>query len=250
MEAALQFIATTALNLQAIAMPPGTPPVVICLPPPTITMDRREEGTATIKVADAEGNVVYEELIHGCVDFCVEMQKHAQYVTSVTPHILKTRGDDLPPHAREILTNEVVLESCMPVLWGNTMCVVAQRSTAACTLNEAVFKATSIICCCGHAEIRIRAAPVKEWKMPEWTAEELEGDVQSKKPVKPQKKNKHSAAQRQARVCQRWVRLLRGKRHTIAQAFNSVCCRTEHSFAQRFLQMRCVQAETSAVYKR
>ena len=254
MEAALQFMATTALDIQAISMPPGTPPVVVCLPPPTITMDRQEEGTATISVTDAQGTMIYEELIHGTVSFSVEMQKNSHYCTSVCPHIVKTRGDKLLHHAQEILTNDIVLESCMPVLWGNHISVVAMRNTSTTTLNEAVFKATSIICCCGHAELRVRSAPTVEWKMPEWSAEELEGGVEvggkAKKSAKTQKRNKHSVEQRQARVCQRWVRLLRGVRHRTAQKFQVVSCRTEHSLVDRFLQMRCVQAETSAMYKR
>lgn len=256
MEAALQFITTTALDLQPIRMPPGTPPVVICFPPPTVTMDRREEGTAEIRCVDEKGGVIYEELIHGTVSFTVEMQKKPRYCTTVCPHIIKTRGDNLLHHAREILTNEVVLESCMPVLWGNHITVVAQHNTSTSTLNEAVFKATSIICCCGHAELSVRTAPAKEWKMPEWSTAELESGVEvggskSKKPATSQKKkNKHSVAQRELRVCHRWMRLLRGNWHRTAKKFQAVCCRTEHSLADRFLQMRCVQAETSGVYRR
>jgi len=242
MDAVLQFLTTEALAIVALDnLPPGTPAPVICIPAPSIQIINNTVDSSDIVVHDSKGESLYEQEIDGKVSYRIQLSENTLHKTTVVPHLLAT-VNDLTPNVKEFLTNKVLLDACMPVVWSNCFVSAIPRRGADAT----ILRAATLICCNGCEQLRIRAQEIKEWVMPSWTEEELQTTTTEK--PKQKKHDKQNKDRREARAVRGWARVWRKWRHTLAKKMHEAS--QQENLAKNFLAQRFVYAQMSVPYKR
>lgn len=242
MDSVLQFLTAEALAIVALDnLPPGTPAAVICIPTPSIQVIHNTVDSSDIVVHDSDRECLYQQEIEGTTSYRVQLNENSLHKTTVVPHLLAS-VKNLAPTVKEFLTNKVLLDACMPVVWGNNYV----SSIAKCGADATIVRAAMLICCNGCEQLRIRAQEIKEWVMPSWTEEELETTTTQK--PKQKKQDKKNKDKREARAVRGWARIWRKWRHTFANKMQEA--NRHENLASRFLAQRFVFAEMSIPYKR
>lgn len=241
MDSVVQFLTTEALSIVPIEfLPPGTPSPVVCIPAPSIQIIENTVDSE-ILVSDGKGRTLYQEEIEGDVSYRAQLADNSVHKTSVVPHLLAT-NPDLADNVKEFLSNQVLLQTCTPVVWGNDFVSCVPKVDADATL----LRAAVLICCNGCTQLRVRAPEVKEWSMPIWSEEELRSDCVHK--PKQKKRDPKSKQKRQARATQHWARVWRKWRHNFAIKMQQAGA--SHNLAVSFLAQRFAYAQMSVPYER
>ena len=241
MDPVVQFLTTEALSIIPVELlPPGTPSPLVWIPAPSIQTIHNAVDSE-IQVSDAQGETVYQQQIEGEVSYRVQLAENSRHKTTVVPHFLAS-NPDLSPNVKEFLTNDTLLEACMPVVWGTAFVSAVPKVNADAT----IVCAAVLICCNAHAQLRVRAPELKEWSMPTWTEEELQSESVQK--PKQKKKDVKSKERRQARATMHWARVWRKWRHKLALKLREASAAP--NLAASFLAQRFVHAQMSVPYHR
>lgn len=241
MDAVVQFLTTEALSIVPVdLLPPGTPSPVVWIPAPSIQIVENTVDSE-ILVSDGKGETLYQQEIEGEASYRVQLAENSIHKTTVVPHLL-ARNPCLAANVKEFLTNDTLLEACMPVVWGTDFVSAVPKING----DPTIVCAAVLICCNGCAQLRVRAPEVKEWTMPVWSEEELRSDCVHK--PKQKKQDPKSKQKRQARAIQHWARVWRKWRHKFASKMREAGATP--NLAVSFLAQRFAFAQMSVPYER